>query len=66
MSADEPQRDESDGDIEPSEGGVELDRSEIDKSARDVERLKGHSESFDDSAGVTPTRSQQSRTPRAD
>jgi hypothetical protein len=66
MSGDEPQLEESGGDGEPADGTTDVDRSEIDQSARDVERLQGHSESFDDAAGVTPTRSQQSRTPGRD
>jgi hypothetical protein len=43
-----------------------VDESEIERSIDDVERLKGHSRSFDDAAGINPDRTQQSRRPEED
>ena len=46
-------------------GPAAVDRSDVERSARDAERLEGHSRSSDDSAGVNPSRSQQERRPGA-
>lgn len=42
-----------------------VDRSDVEQSARDAERLEGHSRPSDDAAGVNPSRSQQGRRPGA-
>lgn len=46
-------------------GGAAVDRSDVEQSARDAERLQGHSRPSDDAAGVNPSRSQQERRPGA-
>ena len=57
---------------EPDQGGdsgahetSEVDRSDVERSARDAERLEGHSRPAADSAGVNPSRTQQGRLPDA-
>jgi hypothetical protein len=45
--------------------GAEVDRSDVERSARDVERIEGHSRQSGDTAGVNPSRSQQERRPGA-
>ena len=55
--------DQTNGD--PDQGG-QVDRSDVEQSARDAERLEGHSRPSDDAAGVNPSRSQQERRPAAD
>jgi hypothetical protein len=49
---------------DPDRGG-DPDRADIQQSARDAERLEGHSRPSEDAAGVNPSRSQQELRPDA-
>jgi len=44
---------------------ADVDRSDVEQSARDAERLERHSRPSDDAAGVNPSRGQQERRPGA-
>ena len=57
---------------DPDQGGDsgesdrrDVDRTDVEQSARDADLLEGHSRPSDDAAGVNPSRSQQARRPGA-
>ena len=56
---------ESDRSGADATAAASVDRSDVEQSARDAERLEGHSRPSDDAAGVNPSRSQQERRPGA-